>query len=156
MIQKHSSDAKIQEYVFNPTHCDSGTILHINTCEVCRQAAQQYQLLFTEVENLPTLTFDFNVSDLVLPQLKPKPKIVFDFMPVVISGALVLVGLGFVAYSQGFNFWAYFQDLKLPEWISEISNSTLLLITMVISVLFFVILDIRKNFQKKLQALSIF
>ena len=77
-------------------------------------------------------------------------------MPVVISGALVLVGLGFVAYSQGFNFWAYFQDLKLPEWISEISNSTLLLITMVISVLFFVILDIRKNFQKKLQALSIF
>ena len=154
MMQKHSTDAEIQEFVFNPKHSDSSAILHINTCEICRQTAQQYQTLFTEVEKQPTVSFDFNVSDLVLPQLKSKSKIIFDFVPVLISGTLVLASLGFVAYLKGFDFWLYFQGVNFTQWFQEISKSTFLLITTALIVLFFVVLDIHKNFQKKWELLS--
>jgi len=156
-MEKHSSDSDIQEYVFNKDECDSTIVNHINACKVCQQAAMQYQLLFNKVVQEPKFSFDFDVTDLVSPHLAPiKPKVTFDYFPVFISGACVLFGLGFIAYLQGNNFRAYWKQLNLWHLFSEIPMIQYLLITTAVTVLFFALIDIHKNFQKKLEMLSTF
>ncbi len=154
MIQKHSNDVEIQQFVFNPKQCDSATVLHINTCEVCQKTAQQYQLLFSDVEKQPIAAFDFDVSDLIIPKLKPRQRLVFNFVPVFISFIALVAGLALVGYGQHFNFKEFISDLTNVQWISKIPMAYQLIIVTTLLVLFFVIIDIRKNFKKKWQMLS--
>jgi len=86
---------------------------------------------------------------LVFQHLAPiKPKVTFDYFPVIISGACFLFGLGFIAYLQVIDFNAYWKQVNLWHLISKIPMVQYLLITTAATVLFFVLLDIHKNFQK--------
>ena len=86
---------------------------------------------------------------MVFQHLAPiKPKVTFDYFPVIISGACFLFGLVFIAYLQGIDFNAYWKQVNLWHLISKIPMVQYPLITTAPTVLFFALLDIHKNFQK--------
>ena len=94
---------------------------------------------------------------MVFQHLAPiKPKVTFDYFPVIISGACFLFGFVFIAYLQGIDFNAYWKQVNLWHLISKIPMVQYLLINTAATVLFFALLDIHKNFQKKLEMLSTF
>lgn len=94
---------------------------------------------------------------MVFQHLAPiKPKVTFDYFPVIISGTCFLFGLVFIAYLQGIDFSAYWKQVNLWHLISKIPMVQYLFITTATTVLFFALLDIHKIFQKKLEMISTF
>ena len=71
MITKHLSDFDIQQWVLDKSNCDANIIEHIQECEHCKMKVETYQLLFSEIKEQPKPAFDFNLSEIILPQISP-------------------------------------------------------------------------------------
>jgi len=65
----HLTDEMIQEFIWDPEALDLSARAHILTCEHCKTRAENYQVLFTEMEQLPKPAFNFDLSNLVLNQI---------------------------------------------------------------------------------------
>jgi hypothetical protein len=70
MKNGHLTDEMIQEFVWDLETLDLSARAHILTCDHCKTRADNYQLLFTEMEQLPKAAFNFDLSTLVLNQIK--------------------------------------------------------------------------------------
>jgi anti-sigma factor RsiW len=92
MIIEHVSEQDIQSYVLKETILNEAALQHIQTCTTCRARVDLYESLFSVVEEMPAPSFDFDVAELVIPQLPAKKKKV-NRVPAILSGLLVLAGL---------------------------------------------------------------
>ena len=65
----HLTDEMIQEYIWESETLDLSARAHILTCDHCKTRAENYQVLFTGMEQLPKPAFNFDLSNLVLNQI---------------------------------------------------------------------------------------
>jgi hypothetical protein len=92
MITEHVSEQDIQSWVLKETALTEAAVLHIQTCASCHAKMNMYEALFSSVEEMPKPSFDFDVVELVMPQLPVKKKKI-NLVPAILSGLLVLAGL---------------------------------------------------------------
>lgn len=69
MMNSHPNEKEIQEYVLNKSSCSTTIITHIKSCVECQEEVKGYSLLFTELKQEPAISFDFDLSELVMPLL---------------------------------------------------------------------------------------
>lgn len=88
MMNSHPIEKEIQEYALDRSTCPPALIDHIESCALCQEETGRYQLLFAELKKEPSSSFDFDVSELVLPLLpSPQPLVTVDRF---IAGFLVV------------------------------------------------------------------
>ena len=147
MINKHLSDEEIQEYVLNKTASQKNIVEHIALCESCKTKVANYKLLFAEISQQPTSSFDFNLSDLVLQQLpQPKPRNVF--------GDFVIYFLAFVAASA-IAFAGYFFRKNIENVFAGISVFFMyIIIIATVVIMIFKSIELYKKYQQKINMLD--
>jgi len=148
MTNNHIDDTNIQRIVLQNLHRDSETIAHIEHCDVCKAKAEQYKLMIDLIKQQRKPAFDFNLSELVLAQIKPTPKYA---QPARVVYLLVLVGFvsfGIVFYQFGISI------LDLFSGSSGIIISMLFLA--ICSVSFLHAIEIYKKYQRKMDALNFY
>lgn len=95
MPTQHPNDTDIQEYVTNKNGCSNQLVLHIQQCTGCQAKAAAYELIISAIQEQPAPVFDFNVTELVMPQLpQPAPPVAakkFPLLPVLLGAAVLLV-----------------------------------------------------------------
>jgi hypothetical protein len=69
----HPFEKEIQQYALAKSDADPEIITHIESCPDCKAEVSTYQILFSELKDQPTVSFDFDVQELVLSKL-PKTK----------------------------------------------------------------------------------
>src|SRR5882724_5041351 len=72
MNTHHLSEEEIQQYALGQTNLNM--MEHIDSCALCEAKTANYHLIFSEIDQLPKLAFDFDVASLVIARL-PEPKI---------------------------------------------------------------------------------
>ncbi|HUB59985.1 MAG TPA: hypothetical protein VL978_04755 [Puia sp.] len=70
MSGTHPSDEALQQYVLDPTGCESADIGHIETCPACRESVATYRLLAVALKEQPAPAFDFDLAAMVIAQLE--------------------------------------------------------------------------------------
>ncbi|MDF7816585.1 hypothetical protein P1X15_03225 [Runella sp. MFBS21] len=148
MKAPHLSDEEIQTYALRLDTVSEEIHTHIQECELCRQKAQAYQLLFTTLEKPVAPVFDFDLAAEVIQQLPPTETITSDsrFTSYSVGGG-VLVGIGMLFF-YFFNYPIY-----LFEGLSSITLSILLTATVGISL--FLGYDLYAKYQKQLKVLNL-
>jgi len=68
----HPSEKEIQQYAIDKMDSNPVIIAHIDSCTDCQAEVSTYQMIFSEIEEQPPASFDFDVRELVLSKL---PKI---------------------------------------------------------------------------------
>jgi hypothetical protein len=88
MTNSHPKEKEIQEYVLDKASCSASIVGHIESCALCQEEVKSYRLLFTELKQAPALSFDFDLTELVMPLLpSPEPlmtteRFIFGFLVV--------------------------------------------------------------------------
>src|SRR5664279_338235 len=79
MTNSHPKEKEIQEYALDKSSCSVMMISHIESCAACQEEVKNYTLLFSELKQEPSSTFDFNLTELVMPMLpSPEPLMTTD------------------------------------------------------------------------------
>ncbi|HVS91017.1 MAG TPA: hypothetical protein VHE59_03225 [Mucilaginibacter sp.] len=90
MSEQHLSDEELQKYALGQTDP-----IHLDNCPLCREKAAQYRQIINGLQELPKISFDFNVSELVLTELFPVKKKKTVNWPVIIvpiiAGMTILI-----------------------------------------------------------------
>ena len=150
MITKHLSEEEIQQYALDSSACEAATGDHVRVCEDCKEKVAGYRLLVTGIRQQPQPSFDFNLSEAVLSKLplSARKREVKELNPVywlVLSG-IVLVGATiylFRRYAPGM-----FENI-IPLLIY-------LIVPTVIIMLAILIIDMNRNYQKKMSSLDFY
>jgi hypothetical protein len=143
----HFSEKEIQQYALDKSTCRPELIHHIESCPSCMKEVKNYQLIFTEIKQIPAAAFDFDLSGLVLGQLpKPAPYLTADRF---IAGFLVI----FICCCVGIPFILF--RLYLLNMFSGIPPFFIYAIIISVSaVLIFKILDMYKKFHRQMQLIN--
>ena len=145
MTVKHLSDTDIQNYSLNKDECSAAIIEHIKQCAHCQQKAGQYKLLFETINVQEPSVFDFDLAELVVPQLKQKPKFSLSIWVVYF-----LTFIGFVAFGAIFyQFGALITDILSGTPGSIIIACSITAIAMALQYI-----DLFKNHQKRMNILD--
>jgi hypothetical protein len=84
----HPSEKEIQQYALDKMDSNPMIIAHIDSCSNCQAEVSTYQILFSEIKEQPSVSFDFDVEELVLSKLlKTKTGLSTDD---IIAGFLVI------------------------------------------------------------------
>ena len=135
MKKEHLSETMIQLYVLDRTACDTVILEHMNTCEHCKREAANYQAMFVSIKQLPQPSFDFDLSELVIPQIqKQKPGGSWSVFLVVLGSLLVMA------------IPAYFIQDYLKDLIAGMSQVVIYLI--VITILMIMSFQIMETFRR--------
>lgn len=70
MIKQHLTEEEIQNYSIAAEETDPVASAHLAQCKSCENKIKAYRLLFSSMKKIPPPEFKFNVSDLVLSQIK--------------------------------------------------------------------------------------
>jgi hypothetical protein len=84
----HPFEKELQQYALVKSDTDPEVIAHIESCPDCQAEVSTYQMLFSEIKEQPTASFDFDVQELVLSKL-PKTNTGFSTDDIV-AGFLVI------------------------------------------------------------------
>jgi len=157
MTDQHLSEEIIQQYVLNKTSCGADTIAHMHECEYCREKAETYRLIFSEISHQPNPVFDFDIAKLVLPQLSAEKRIrsnytfLFYFM-----GCFVIAGFGIAGYLYK-NYLAGLFKKYIFSVSSGLSKGVLyLLLTAALFILIFQVVELYKKYQRKIDDLNFY
>ena len=148
MNNGHPKEKEIQEYVFDKSACSPSLIAHIESCALCLEEVNAYQLLFAEINKEPSARFDFDVSGLVLPLLpSPEPLISADRF---IAGFLVVfigccIGIPLILFNR--NIIHMFSGIS-PVFIYIILASASL-------ILILKTLDMYKNYRAQMRRINL-
>jgi len=149
MKTDHLSETEIQQYIFDKTNCNNRIAEHIGVCDNCKAAVTTYQLLFSEIKQLPNPIFKFNLSALVLAQV-PQKKPIFSwsdlfsyFMALILILAIVI---------SGYLFRGYLTAILPPVFSSLLYQMA----TTAITITSFQILGIYKEYQRQTEILNIY
>jgi hypothetical protein len=169
MMNGHLTDEMIQEFIWDPETLDLSARTHMFTCDHCKTRAENYQLLFTEMKQLPKPAFNFDLSSLVLNQImeqklnagaKPDPvptsvtviEKVKDTKPRNIwTGVIItLMAIGLIG-TPVYLFKDSFQDI-----IAEVSlMGTYLIIMTVVLIAVFLVFDEYRKYNRQINSLDI-
>ena len=69
MKTAHPSDAELQQYAEDRVHCPEEVVMHVEACPDCRASVMAYAMLFEGLNQQPAVTFDFDVTALVMEKL---------------------------------------------------------------------------------------
>ena len=69
----HPFEKELQQYALGKSDANPEVIAHIESCPDCQAEVSTYQMLFSEIKEQPSASFDFDVQELVLSKL-PKTK----------------------------------------------------------------------------------
>src|SRR5664279_2399781 len=84
----HPSEKEIQQYAIDKMDLNPAIIVHIDSCAACQAEVSTYQMIFSEIKEQPSASFDFDVRELVLSRLpKTKTRLSTDD---IIAGFLVI------------------------------------------------------------------
>jgi len=96
MMHSHPKEKEIQEYAVDRESCPSQVAEHIESCIACQEDVKSYRLLFAELKQQPSVSFDFDLAALVMPGLpKPEPvmtteRFIFGFLVVFVCLCLAI------------------------------------------------------------------
>lgn len=143
----HVNDSDIQQYVLERSVCDSVIVEHIHGCRNCMTKAEQYSVLINGIEEQEAPVFDFNVVDLVMPQLAvTKPAKISDRWVVLLIGFVIMAMVGVLIY--------YFTGY-LKVMIAGIAPMfTYLIVTTVLILLLWLCFDMFVRYRKQMKSLN--
>jgi hypothetical protein len=101
MRTEHLSDDEIQEVLDkNKPHKSSDIQIHLENCDLCREALKQYQNLYAALENDPDFKLPRNFARSVAAKLNLEPSSPFSFpmTEIIIIVAGVLLALAAAVY----------------------------------------------------------
>ena len=148
MIAEHLSENDIQQYASDSLHCEQSIMEHFNSCHICKEKAETYQILFSGIQQQRKPEFDFNLADLVIAQLE-KPKRSFSTNNVV-TYLLSSIGIMAVLISC-FLFHEYLSGLFI-----RYSNLLIYLFMATIAVVFlFQCIEICRKYKKQIGVLNL-
>jgi hypothetical protein len=175
MNNGHLTDEMIQEFIWDSERLNESATAHMLACDHCQTRAENYQLLFTEMEELPKAVFNFDLSSLVLDQIatqslaarlngnnqmdsKPitenAPAVVKQYAPktkAIWPGMIIaLMATGLIG-TPVYLFQDYFQDM-----IAEVSiMGTYLIIITVVLIAVLLIVDEYRKYNHQINSLDI-
>jgi predicted anti-sigma-YlaC factor YlaD len=147
MKTNHLLESEIQQYSLDRLNCDKHIIDHIQSCETCREKAEAYAVIFSDIKDQLEPAFDFDLTDLVMKQLpQAKPNVIVDKTMIFVLSFIALIAVGFTVVF----FWSYFSELMTkitPMLIYFVS-------TCVVSLMIFMGIDLFSEYHKKLKILN--
>jgi hypothetical protein len=147
MNYSHPSELEIQEYALDKSECATAVTEHIESCTICSAEMKTYQLLFSEIKQQPAPAFDFDLSGLVIPQLRQtSPRLSVDHF---IAGFLVIFSsccIGIPVFLFRKNILYMFSSVP-PFFIYAIIGSTSIIVIIKILLMF-------KKFQSQMRLLD--
>ncbi|MBS1934289.1 MAG: hypothetical protein JST96_09850 [Bacteroidetes bacterium] len=157
MIHNHPADADIQQFVLDNTVCEKHITAHIHSCEQCMAKAENYKLLFSEIEKQPKPVFDFDVSALVLPQLTVTEQArARNYFPAYILSCCFLGVIGIAGYFYKAELNNFFKKYFL-HISSGLSKTVLyMLLSAALLILIFQSIEMIKKYQRKIDDLNFY
>jgi hypothetical protein len=157
MTQQHLSDADIQQWVLDKQQCAPEIITHMNICEHCQVKAETYQLLFSEIKQQPKPVFNFDVSELVLPQLSHQSleSSGSRFLYYLIA-CFAVAAIGVSAYLYRIQLNRLFKKYVLDISSGVSKGALYLLITTALTILIFQSIELYKKYQRKINDLNFY
>ena len=148
MTTKHISDTDIQQYILDKENCEINIIDHIKICKDCKTKAEQYQQLFTKINEQTKPAFAFNLPELVLFQItKPKTKFsssIFFIYLLAFAGVSLIVIL------------FYFVLEYLLKMFTDVSPLFMYLIIIISTIILaFQGIDVYRQYRKKMNILNL-
>lgn len=157
MIDRHLSEAEIQEFAINESSCAPELISHVHACPPCQARAAAYNMLFSGIARQIPPSFDFDLSAAVLSRIATKK---------TASAKSGLAGIGIIfsiLAALGACGWLYrvkIISLYKTYILSIISGvSRMVIYFMVITVCCFLIFQLAemfKRYQRKMEGLNIY
>ena len=149
MIEKHPSETALQEFALDESKTEIMIVEHIRFCSQCQEQVASYRLVFSAMATQEKPSFDFDVSNLVMPQVnRPENRYSSDNWVLYLT-AFVIIGVTSIAgYLFGEFILELFRDL-----------GSLLMPLIVITALIILIfqgIDIYKRYQRKIDVLDFY
>jgi|SRR5579871_468427 len=157
MINNHPADPDIQQYVTDQAACDAVIIAHIHSCEYCMAKAENYRLLFSEIEKQPKPAFDFDLSESVIQKL-PVPGQVQakNYFPAYILACCILASISIAGYLYKAQLNSFFKKYFL-HISSGLSKTVLyMLLSAALLILIFQSIEMIKKYQRKIDDLNFY
>ena len=139
MNEAHVTEASLQEYAYDPDSCDPAVALHIQSCQQCLAAANNYRMLYNSTASLPDAFFCFDAEKLVL------SKIENQWLGWIIAGIATVVVTGACYVFESYARYLLRNSGNVPVYIA-------LALTVIILVLS--ILKMIKNFRQSCNLLT--
>ncbi|MFQ5638065.1 MAG: hypothetical protein ACE5IR_08725 [bacterium] len=116
MLLRHLNEEIIQEYLENKDASDYHWVpSHLNKCARCRYEVQQYEILFTELQQETGFDLSKNFAESVLGKIQPQTSKAAHW------GVLVLIS--FVAFISALGAALYFIDMTpILSWFGSIQE----------------------------------
>ena len=149
MNTRHLTEEEIQQYALDNSGSYNKAGEHIHSCEECREKAETYRLLFNGIQQQQQPAFDFDLTELVMAQLPsaaPKPAKENLLIYFFIIAAITVTGLA--SY--------FFRGYVAMLFGSIAPVLVFLLITGFITLSILLILDMYKNYKKKIHVLDVY
>ena len=146
MVTKHLTDDEVQLYVLDRHTCEKRIAEHIHFCEECRAKAEVYQLMITGIKQQPRPAFDFNLSELVLPQLPSSGEKTTDRLLLWI---LICIGFGFMGTAL-----YYFEGSLIFLFKGIAAIFIYLIIISAATVFTWVFIDMYKKYDREMKLLD--
>ena len=174
MNNLHLTDEMIQQFIWDADMPDESAKTHILICDYCKTRAENYRLLFADLEELPKPVFNVDISRLVLDQIREqnlsavvnnggtsipaksviehtpatgyltKPKVIW---PGIVIGLMAIGLIGTPVYL----FQDYFTDI-----VAEVSvMGTYLIIITVLLIAVFLVVDEYRKYTHRINSLDI-
>lgn len=70
MTIEHPSQTALQQFALNDPECSKEVATHIGQCKSCQQDVAIYQLMLSEIKHQPRPAFDFEIADMIMPQIQ--------------------------------------------------------------------------------------
>ena len=147
MNREHLNDNDIQQLVFESNVADPKILDHLQGCDLCQKAVDDYGILLDELKSLPEPIMDFDVSEQILEQLYPKPDIDKALNYIIYIVSILCLGIGAVIFILFLT-----QISNLFKVISDFKNY--LIISTAILVMIGLCQDMLRTYNKKLKKLN--
>jgi len=148
MIGEHPSQEELQQFALNDWECSKETATHITQCKSCREEVAVYQLIFSEIKHQPKPAFDFDVADIVMPQIpaskSPTKK---SFTPNFITVAICCIGAVPLYIFRKNIFFMFSSISSLFIYVSLVCTVT---------VVAYNIVKMYKRYQQKIQSINFY
>jgi hypothetical protein len=146
-MNSHPKEKEIQEYVLDRSSCSNMMIKHIESCSECQEEVKSYEVLFSELRQEPTPSFDFDLARMVIPLLpSPEPlmtaeRFIFGFLVVF---ACLCIGVPVYIFWQ--NILYMFNGIPASLIVAMIGSTTFILLVK--------ILNMFKKYQSQMRILN--
>lgn len=145
----HLSEEEIQLYLFEKDAVPAGVAAHLDVCKECKARLETYRLLVTGIEQQQAPAFDFDLQQLVLPQLAPPAPAAADDR--LLKWIFILAGIAFT----GIAVWLSRDYLEsFFDGITALVTSLVIVTTVII--LSALSIDMFKTYRKKMNSLDMY